>query len=60
MKQTINRGVWYQNDELHRDGGLPAVIHVDGTQEWWKNGKQYQDREDLLREVEKSDMMMID
>jgi len=31
-------GTW----ELHRDGG-PAVTRVDGTKEWWLNGKRHRE-----------------
>lgn len=24
--------VWYKNNEIHRDGDLPAVVQPDGTQ----------------------------
>ena len=36
-----DKGVFYYNSagRLHRDNDLPAVIHADGTQYWYVNGK---------------------
>ena len=34
---------WYKNDQLHRDGDLPARILADGTLEWYKNGQPHRD-----------------
>jgi hypothetical protein len=35
---------WYNKaGERHRDGDLPAIIHSDGTQFWYKNGKLHRD-----------------
>ena len=31
------------NDELHRDGDLPAVIFADGDKQWYKNGVCHRD-----------------
>ena len=32
--------VWMnEREEWHREGDLPAVIHADGTQKWYKNDK---------------------
>lgn len=28
---------------LHRDGGLPAVEHTDGSKSWWIHGKRHRD-----------------
>ena len=35
----------YKNNQrqLHRDGGLPAVVRDNGDQEWWVNGKRHRD-----------------
>ena len=35
----------WRNDkgELHRDGGLPAVIWTDGGEEYWKNDERHRD-----------------
>lgn len=35
---------YWVNDNLqyHRENG-PAVIHSDGTQEWWQNGKLHRE-----------------
>ena len=30
---------WYQNDELHRDNGKPAVIYPNGSRSWFENGQ---------------------
>jgi hypothetical protein len=27
--------VWRKNGMLHRDNDLPAIIHPDGSMEWW-------------------------
>jgi len=27
--------MWLVGDKLHREGGKPAVIHPDGSKEWW-------------------------
>ncbi len=33
---------WYNKDgELHRDHDLPAIIFIDGTCWWYKNGVRY-------------------
>ena len=42
----------YKNSfgSFHRDGGLPAVESLNGTKEWWVNGKKH--REDDLPAVE--------
>ena len=35
--------IWHNIDgEIHRDSG-PAVIHFNGTKEWWKHGERYRD-----------------
>jgi hypothetical protein len=35
---------WYnENDQLHRENDLPAVIFADGTQHWYKNGLEHRD-----------------
>ena len=34
---------WYQNDELHRDNDLPAMIQSDGTQCWYQNDQLHRD-----------------
>jgi len=39
---SIEKGgtkMWYKNGELHREDG-PAVIHPDGTEEYYLNGIQ--------------------
>lgn len=30
---------WYMNNQLHRSK-LPAIIYVDGTVEYWENGRR--------------------
>ena len=30
---------WYQHGQSHRDGDLPAVVHVDGGQGWYQHGQ---------------------
>ena len=39
---TLTQDEWIMFDEssLHRIGG-PAVIWVDGTKQWWQNGKPH-------------------
>ncbi len=39
MQTVLN--YWYVIDNLHRDNDLPARIHADGTQEWYKNDIEY-------------------
>jgi hypothetical protein len=41
---------WYRDGKLHRGGGLPAVVWVDGRQEWWVDGvfQSILDREKIL------------
>ena len=35
---------WYnEQNQLHRDGDLPAVKFSDGTKHWYKNGKLHRD-----------------
>ena len=36
---------WYNNDLLHRDDDLPAIIRADGTQYWFINGKSHRDND---------------
>jgi hypothetical protein len=31
---------WLRRNLQHRDGGLPAVIHNNGSVEYWENGKR--------------------
>lgn len=31
--------MWEKDGLLHRDGDEPAVIHTDGTREWWVSGQ---------------------
>jgi hypothetical protein len=45
--QNIVRIVWengceeyYENGVLHRDGGLPALIHANGSKEYFIYGKR--------------------
>jgi hypothetical protein len=34
--------IWHSLDsKKHRDDDNPAVIHADGTKEWWFNGQRY-------------------
>jgi hypothetical protein len=30
--------IWYRYGSKHRDAA-PAVIHANGSQEWWRNGE---------------------
>ena len=32
--------IWYRDGKLHRDGGLPAIVWVEGTVEYWVDGRQ--------------------
>jgi hypothetical protein len=32
-----------KEDQFHRDGDKPAIIHSDGAQFWYKNGKLHRD-----------------
>jgi hypothetical protein len=32
---------WWLNGVKHRSGDLPAVVHVNGTLEWWQWGKRH-------------------
>jgi hypothetical protein len=34
---------WYKNDEVHRDGGEPAVEFSHGTKKWLINGKHHRE-----------------
>lgn len=46
--RVVDRGdrfVWViDGDVLHRDGDLPAVVHHDGTQEWYMYGLRHRDK----------------
>ena len=33
------------NDKLHRDNGLPAVVHANGTKYWFVNGQRHRDND---------------
>ena len=44
VKVFDNRTEWFnQKDQLHRDGGLPAIEWADGTKEYYVNGKLHRD-----------------
>jgi len=30
---------WYQHGTKHRDDGKPAVVHANGTKEYWVDGQ---------------------
>jgi hypothetical protein len=30
---------WYKNSLRHKDNDKPAIEYVDGTKEWYQNGK---------------------
>jgi hypothetical protein len=32
-----------KNDQLHRDGDLPAVMNMNGTKYWYKKGVRHRD-----------------
>jgi hypothetical protein len=36
---SFGKRMWMKDNYLHREGDQPAVIHHDGTMEWWLNGK---------------------
>ena len=45
--QNVVKIVWengceehYKDGVLHRDGGLPALVHSDGSKEYFTNGKR--------------------
>jgi len=29
---------WCKKGDLHRDGGLPAIVNVNGSVQYWVNG----------------------
>jgi len=37
--------MWYRNEvgKLHRDNDQPALVFVDGSKVWFKNGKKHRD-----------------
>ena len=39
--------MYWKNDigEFHHDRDRPAVIYVDGTKQWYKNGELHRDRD---------------
>ena len=38
-KYYSGREVWFdKTGQFHRENGKPAIIHADGTKEWWVNG----------------------
>lgn len=39
VEESTETQSWYKNDLLHRGNDLPAVICIDGEQEWWINGR---------------------
>ena len=45
FKQSKNTCKWFENDELHRDNDLPAVIWSDGSKMWYKRGKPHRDND---------------
>ena len=48
MKPIIDKlgtQFWYNNDLLHRDNDLPAIIYKDGTQRWYNNNKLHRDND---------------
>ena len=34
---------WYQNDLIHRDNDLPAIVCANGNKFWYKNGLMHQE-----------------
>lgn len=38
-----NMRIWYRNGKIHRGNDKPAIIHPDGTQEWWQYDNNYRD-----------------
>ena len=44
---TINSNgtYYYQNNQLHRDNDLPAIILPNGTQSYYKNGQLHRDND---------------
>lgn len=36
---TEDRVIWTLDGKYHREDG-PAIIHSDGSQEWWIDGEQ--------------------
>ena len=36
IRQKYN--AWYRYGKLHRDNDLPAIIHTNGSKEWYQNG----------------------
>jgi len=43
IKQLPSIICWMVNNRCHRDDGLPAVIHNDGSREWWVAGQRHRD-----------------
>jgi hypothetical protein len=41
-----------ENGQRHRDGGLPAIEHIDGRKEWFVKGERH--RDDGLPAIEKA------
>lgn len=35
--------IWRQDEKLHRDDDLPAVIREDGTREWYRDGLRHRE-----------------
>jgi hypothetical protein len=45
-KAWVTRNIWDESSNpyaFHRDYDLPAVIHGDGTMQWWQRDKQHRD-----------------
>jgi hypothetical protein len=36
---------WYYNDNLHREGDKPAVVHKNGNSEWYIKGLRHRDND---------------
>ena len=43
---NINKDIWYyKNNEIHRDGDIPALIWKSGARAWYKNGQCHRDND---------------
>ena len=42
---TGNTKCWYKNNELNRDGDLPAIKWFYGSNSWYKNGEYHRDND---------------
>ena len=42
---TNGETIWRQNNRIHREGDLPAIIYSYGTKTWYRNGRKHREND---------------